>query len=313
MAGFTIIELLIAIALGLVILAGLFRTFKVQHDSYVVQDQVSAMQQNLRAAMYLITRDLQMAGYYTNFDRTVRQMDWNDLDGDSNPNNNMETGRPLLFAVDNASGADIKTDTDVIVIVKASREEGRPLAVGESASTSNISLSSWNLDSEAGDDLNTGQKKYGVLVKNDLSYAELFHLDTGGNIDPPLTQNYTTNDRVHRADIIIYKVDNSTPTRPCLRRKNLGSDNNYQVIAENIDNLQFRYQLNDGTWVNDPAGNQARVRAVEILLVARTAFPQRGYQDTSSITFGGATIPAPNDSYRRKTLNSVVKTRNIGL
>jgi len=314
MAGFTIIELLIAIALGLVILAGLFRTFKVQHDSYVVQDQVSAMQQNLRAAMYLITRDLQMAGYYTNFDRTARQMDWNDLDGDNNPDTNMETGRPLIFAVNNASGADIKTDTDVIVIAKASTEEGRLLATGESASASNISLSSWNLDSEAGDDLNTAQKKYGVLVKNDLSFAELFYLDTSGNIDPPLTQNYTTNDRVHRADIIIYKVDDSTPTRPCLVRKNLGSNNGYQVIAEHIDNLQFRYLLQDGTWTNAPVGNdQNRVRAVEILLVARTAFPQRGYRDTSSITFGGATIPAPNDSYRRKTLNSIVKTRNIGL
>jgi len=313
-AGFTIIELLIAIALGLVILAGLFRTFKVQHDSYVVQDQVSAMQQNLRAAMYLITRDLQMAGYYTNFDRTARQMDWNDLDGDNNPDTNMETGRPLIFAVNNASGADIKTDTDVIVIAKASTEEGRLLATGESASASNISLSSWNLDSEAGDDLNTAQKKYGVLVKNDLSFAELFYLDTSGNIDPPLTQNYTTNDRVHRADIIIYKVDDSTPTRPCLVRKNLGSNNGYQVIAEHIDNLQFRYLLQDGTWTNAPVGNdQNRVRAVEILLVARTAFPQRGYRDTSSITFGGATIPAPNDSYRRKTLNSIVKTRNVGL
>ncbi len=37
----TIIELLVAIALGMVILAGLFRTFKVQQDSYVMQDQIS--------------------------------------------------------------------------------------------------------------------------------------------------------------------------------------------------------------------------------------------------------------------------------
>ncbi len=314
-AGFTLIELLVAIALGMVILAGLFRTFKVQQDSYVLQDQVSAMQQNLRAAMYLITRDLQMAGYYTNFDRTNRQMDWNDLDGDSDPTNNMETGRPLLFGVNKVSagaGANIKDNTDVIVIVKASREEGRLLGSGESASASSISLSSWNLDSEPAPDLNTAQKKYGVLVKNDLSDAELFYLDTSGNITTPLTENYTTNDRIHRADIIIYKVDDSTPTRPCLVRKNLGSDNGYQVVAENIDNLKFRYQLNDGTWVNDPAGNQTRVRAVEVLLVARTAFPQRGYRDTSSITFGTETISV-NDSYRRKTLNSLVKTRNVGL
>jgi prepilin-type N-terminal cleavage/methylation domain-containing protein len=295
MAGFTLIELMVAIALGLVILAGLFRTFKVQQDSYLIQDQVSAMQQNLRAAMYMITRDLQMAGYYTNLDLNNKQMDWNDLDGDSNPNNNMETGRPLIFGVNNiTSGGGIKNNTDLIVIVKASLEEGRLLKSGESASGNTINL--------LPDDLNIAGAKYGVLVKDDLNSAELFHLDNSGKITPPLTESYFTNDRIHRADIIIYRVEDSDPAHPRLVRKNLGSDNGYQVIAENIDNLKFRYQLNDGTWVNDPAGNQARVRAVEVLLVARTASPQRGYRDTNV---------TPNDAYRRKTLTTIIKTRNI--
>jgi len=317
MAGFTLIELLVAIALGMIVLAGLFRTFKVQHDSYVIQDQVSAMQQNLRAAMYMITRDLQMAGYYTNFDRNNRQMDWNDLDGDGNPNNNTESGRPLLFAINNnsASGDGIKDNTDVVVIVKAGAE-GRLLTSGEGASAGVISLSNRRFDSDTEDDLNNSSKRFGLLVKQDLSFADFFQVDSAsGAITPPggLVENYTSGDTVFRTDIIIYRVDDTTPTRPCLVRKNLGNDNGYQVIAENIDNLKFRYQLNDGTWVNDPAGNQARVRAVEVLLVARTAYAQRGYRDTSSITFGGTTIPAPNDAYRRKTLNSIVKTRNVGL
>jgi len=313
MAGFTLIELLVAIALAMVILAGLFRTFKVQQDSYVIQDQVSAMQQNLRAAMYMITRDLQMAGYYTNFDRTNRQLDWNDLDGDSNmETGNMETGRPLIFAVNNdtTSGNGIKDNTDVIVIVKADPDArcipavpGCTLTGSDGASAGAITLH-WDLDGG----------KFGLLVKNDLSFANLFRVDSPGSFKPvgSLMENYTSGDAVYRTDIIIYRVTDDA-AHPCLVRKNLGNDNGYQVIAENIDNLKFRYQLNDGTWVNDPAGNQTRVRAVEVLLVARTAFTQRGYRDTSSITFGGTTIPAPNDSYRRKTLNSIVKTRNVGL
>jgi type IV pilus assembly protein PilW len=312
--GFTLIELLIAVALGLVIIAGLFRTFKVQHDSYLVQDQVSAMQQNLRAAMHFIIRDLQMAGYYTNFDRTNRQLDWNDLDGDSNPNNNTEPGRPLIFAVNNASAAGIKANTDLIVIVKAG-SEGRLLTAGEGASGGVITLSTRDLDGDGTVDLNNTGKKFGVLVKDDLSFADLFQVDTpSGSINPPLglTENYTSGDAVYRTDLIIYRVTDDA-ARPCLVRKNLGDDNGYQVIAENIDNLQFRYLLNDNTWVNDPTGNQTRVRAVEVLLVARTAFEQRGYRDTSSVTFGDYTIPAPNDAYRRKTLNSLVKTRNVGL
>jgi type IV pilus assembly protein PilW len=312
-AGFTIIELLVAVALGLVILAGLFRTFKVQHDTYVVQDQVSAMQQNLRAAMYMITRDLQMAGYYTNFDRNNRQLDWNDLDGDSNPANNTESGRPLIFAVNNASASGIKANTDVIIIVKAG-SEGRTLTAGEGASAGVISLSTRDFDADGTADLNNTGKKFGVLVKQDLSFADFFQVDSAsGSINPPggLTENYTSGDTVYRTDVIIYRVTDDA-TRPCLVRKNLGDDTGYQVVAENIDNLQFRYQLNDGTWTNDPTGNQFRVRAVEVLLVARTAFAQRGYRDTSSITFGTETISV-NDSYRRKTLNSLVKTRNVGL
>jgi len=312
-AGFTIIELLVAVALGLVILAGLFRTFKVQHDTYVVQDQVSAMQQNLRAAMYMITRDLQMAGYYTNFDRNNRQLDWNDLDGDSNPANNTESGRPLIFAVNNASASGIKANTDVIIIVKAG-SEGRTLTGGEGASAGVISLSTRDFDADGTADLNNTGKKFGVLVKQDLSFADFFQVDSAsGSINPPggLTENYTSGDTVYRTDVIIYRVTDDA-TRPCLVRKNLGDDTGYQVVAENIDNLQFRYQLNDGTWTNDPTGNQFRVRAVEVLLVARTAFAQRGYRDTSSITFGTETISV-NDSYRRKTLNSLVKTRNVGL
>jgi type IV pilus assembly protein PilW len=313
MAGFTILELLVAIALGMVILAGLFRTFKVQHDSYIIQDQVSAMQQNLRAAMYMITRDLQMAGYYTNFDRNNRQMDWNDLDAGTNADSNpadMETGRPLIFAVNNAAVGGIKAGTDVITIVKADPDArcipavpGCTLTGSDGASAGAITLN-WDLDGG----------KFGLLVKEDLSFADLIQKDSGGwKPVGTLMENYGSQDTVYRTDIIIYRV-RADAAHPCLERKNLGrGETTYQTIAENIDNLKFRYQLNDGTWVNDPAGNQTRVRAVEVLLVARTAFTQRGYRDTSSITFGGTPIPAPNDSYRRKTLNSIVKTRNVGL
>lgn len=323
-AGFTILELLVAIALGMVILAGLFRTFKVQHDSYVMQDQVSAMQQNLRAAMYFITRDFQMAGYYTNFDRNSRQLDWNDLDGDSNPANNMETGRPLLFGVNNvsASGDNIKNDTDVTVIVKAGAE-AHALASGEGASAGVITLSSRDLDGDGTDDLNASAKRFGLLVKQDLSFADFFQVNSAsGSITPPggLVENYTSGDTIFRTDVIIYRVDDSTPDRPCLVRKNLGNDSGYQVIAENIDNLQIRYQFKRGNWTHDPVvdpsgqGQQPKdIRAVEVLLVARTAFPQRGYRDTSSVVFGDYTIPAPNDAYRRKALNAIVKTRNVGL
>ena len=61
--GFTLIELLIALAISGVIMTGVYAAFKSQQDSYLAQEQVAEMQQNLRAGLYIMTSELRMAGY----------------------------------------------------------------------------------------------------------------------------------------------------------------------------------------------------------------------------------------------------------
>jgi type IV pilus assembly protein PilW len=60
--GFTLIELLIAMALALIIMAAIYCTYYSQQKSYMVQEQVASMQQNLRAAMFYMEREIRMAG-----------------------------------------------------------------------------------------------------------------------------------------------------------------------------------------------------------------------------------------------------------
>ena len=60
--GFTIVELLVGMALSLLAMGAVYSTFLSQHKSYVVQAEVSAMQQNLRAAMFYMQREIKMAG-----------------------------------------------------------------------------------------------------------------------------------------------------------------------------------------------------------------------------------------------------------
>ncbi len=61
--GITLIELMIALVIGAVLMTGLFTAFISQHRSYTVQDQISTVQQSVRAGMSLMVREIRMAGF----------------------------------------------------------------------------------------------------------------------------------------------------------------------------------------------------------------------------------------------------------
>jgi prepilin-type N-terminal cleavage/methylation domain-containing protein len=64
--GVSLIELLVALVISAIIIAGIYRVFIAQTRAYAVQDQVVEVQQNVRSAMDLMLRDIRMAGYRSN-------------------------------------------------------------------------------------------------------------------------------------------------------------------------------------------------------------------------------------------------------
>ena len=70
-SGFSLVELLIAMTIGLIILAALSSTFLMQRKTYDIQEQIVEMVQTARAAMDMMTMEIRMAGYY---DSTVATM-----------------------------------------------------------------------------------------------------------------------------------------------------------------------------------------------------------------------------------------------
>jgi len=60
--GFTIVELMVAMVVSLLVMGAIYSTFLSQSKSYLVQEEVVAMQQNLRAAMFYMQREIRMAG-----------------------------------------------------------------------------------------------------------------------------------------------------------------------------------------------------------------------------------------------------------
>ncbi len=60
--GFTLVELLIAMAIAGIVMGGIYSVYRSQQTSYAAQAQVTALEQKVRAAMYFMQRDISMAG-----------------------------------------------------------------------------------------------------------------------------------------------------------------------------------------------------------------------------------------------------------
>lgn len=61
--GFTLTELMVAMAVGLIVLAAIYHVFVFQSQRFDREEQIAEMQQNARAAMDTMTREIRMAGY----------------------------------------------------------------------------------------------------------------------------------------------------------------------------------------------------------------------------------------------------------
>lgn len=61
--GFSLLELLIAMAVGLIVLGAMYSVFTLQNRQLSSQDMVTAMQQNARASIEMMVQEVRMAGY----------------------------------------------------------------------------------------------------------------------------------------------------------------------------------------------------------------------------------------------------------
>ncbi len=61
--GFSLVELLIAMLVGLVVLGAAYNVFTIQNKALSNQEEIVAMQQNIRLGMDMMVREIGMAGY----------------------------------------------------------------------------------------------------------------------------------------------------------------------------------------------------------------------------------------------------------
>jgi type IV pilus assembly protein PilW len=61
--GFSLVELLVATAVGMVVLSAMYGVFTIQNKTLGNQEEIAAMQQRVRAGMDMMIREVGMAGY----------------------------------------------------------------------------------------------------------------------------------------------------------------------------------------------------------------------------------------------------------
>jgi len=106
--GFTLVELLVAMGIGIIIMGAIYTTCVSQQKSYRITEAASALQQNVRAAMHFMESDIRMAGYDPkrsgNFGFAVIAADRITMSMDTaNENGIVDTTETISYAYDSAS------------------------------------------------------------------------------------------------------------------------------------------------------------------------------------------------------------------
>jgi prepilin-type N-terminal cleavage/methylation domain-containing protein len=260
--GLTLIEFLVALVItGVVVSAG-YGLYLNQHQGWIIQEQISSMQQNARAAMHELETRIRMAGY------------------------GIPGGFQPIYAAD--------ADPDTITVIFRN-EFGCEATIEQDMSDPSSELRCDGQDVSCFD-----ETTWAYVCDPSTDTGELFYI-TGVQLassriqhTSPLSRAYPQGSVVMYVDLYKFYIDTADANHPNLMVQR--EDNRSYVYAEDIEDLQFRYGLANGVFVDVPPSASV-VREVLTTLTART--------ERRDLQFAG--------EYRRRTLASDVKVRNLGL
>lgn len=287
--GVTLIELLIAMVVSTLLVAGMYSFFMIQQKTYAVQDNVADMQQNARMSLVSLVRNVRMAGY----------------------------GVPstcALVPVNSTTGPDgiFVSDATAIQTLPASDIFSAELNADASSGATAITVTITDIDEDGTDDFVAN----GALIISDGTNTEGMVIPTSytaGNVTIPFATGYSLQHDYAATDTQVVPAIFYHVVSRELRQ-------NEQPLALNIEDLQIAYQDLNGTWYcydaahSSPPTDTASIRAVEINVLSRT-----NVQDAEETNFDQPALKdhttglSTSDGFRRRLLSTQVHVRNLGL
>ncbi len=330
--GFTLIELMIAVGLSLMILAGLVTVFVNNSNTRKEIERTTRQIENGRYATELLSNNLIHAGFYAEFDPTLVAAPAAMIEACSTDPNDIRAGLALPIqgyrrdATTSDTGlsclTDLKDNTDVVVVRRAST-----CVAGSTGCDALTSGSFYYFQAslcnptEGNEELASG------------TVTDWYRLDT-------VTANLNRHKRtclvssclcstaplaeIRRYYTHIYFVANNsvgTDGVPTLKRAELtGSGFTIVPLVEGIENLKLDYGIDtngDGmpeSYSPTPStvADWRNVTAAKVYVLARNTETSPGYTDSKTYTLDSATTVGPfSNGYRRHVFNTTVKLANV--
>jgi len=239
--GMTLVELLVALVISGLLLAAAYRTFIGQQKTFVVQDQVVDMQQNMRLAINRMMTEIRMAGF-----------------------GNVSMVLPVTIGANTFNNVvNLNTPTaGALTIVSA--VGGTSTLTNEGGVGQTQVVVSTLTDTQGNALFDTGNRKY--ISVGGLDSHMITSIDSGTKtitLNGPLTFYHPVGTPVYTIRALSYRVAVVSGISTLLKDENLG--NGLQPQADNIENLQFTYLDASG----NPTANPPDIRIVRVSLTAR--------------------------------------------
>lgn len=300
--GYSLVELMVALTIGLIILGAVTSLFVVSKSSYNTLQGLDALQENGRYAVRALTDDVRLAGYaglvydpasispkvYSTTVTNQCAANWVDI-GQSifGINANTATHNANPYSGTCIPATKYKAGTDILIL----RHANPQVTTTPAANT--------------------------IYMLTQLDRADFF---TGTGVPAG-----TSPSSIHEVNIHVYYIRPYATVAgdgiPTLVRSTLipGPTMVEQPLVEGIENMQVSYGI-DTTTPGDNVVDQyvtaanvtnwAQVVSVRIEFLVRTPSSEGTYTNNNSYTLGDITIPAANDRFRRGLFSTTIMLRN---
>ena len=331
--GFTLIELMISLVIGLLLSAAIVKIYADTSQIYRFQGAVSEVQENGRFASAFLRRTARLAGNFgCDASKPISSSTLSVAEATRLEFHSIAS--PLPQPAQPIGGVDGGGTNSDELILRGSTGGGVRLVANPGGPAADLTV-----ESDSGITVVAGQDTFGVI--SDCNRTEIFKINSVRNaaagdtidFDGTLGATYTTEKgaRVQEIESIRYCIGpatawtaaNDLQALKLLRNPRAGQTcaRDGEELVEGIDNLQVRYGIdtnNDGfanRYITAPAAGStdwANVKTLRVELVARSLANGITRAPVPYTLEGNVITPAADDLHLYKVMTSTITLRNKG-